>query len=1477
MRSSFSVRSLSATLSLVVLAGLLVQLGAPARSLAAVPSPNLVAQASVPGQTGKASANLLGNYDIRVLGSTELAALLRAYLPGGNKGIADIARANAGAMRTGLAQFAGRVPGAEATFSPLTGSAELVRSSQGALSAADPRRDGLAIVNDYLYGAKAVYGLSDVQVSALQFLGESVSPRSGLRMVRLEQQIDKLPIFQSETRFILDRDGRIIRSVGLLIPNGSIVPNVQPIAATDALHRALVSVGIDTPAAAFQVEKSNPLGTVTEWTSTDPRLTGPSNATLVYFPIAPGLLVPAWSTLTTTTGPGDWYTLIDAGTGTLLWRKNTRADADHATTATADHAPATQATLMHGQPASASVVGTDAGSSLQPSVSAVSTQQARFSVYVQADGVTPADSPAPQSPSTAAPGAGTQYPEITRTIVNMLTAQDITASPDGWITDGITTTIGNNVDAYVDRLAPNGPDTGTIDNNGRPFGNPDANALSRDFLGTTPRNYTYTPAPSGSDPEAGDTPTGVTATQVNFRRGAVTQLFYISNWYHDQLYNLGFNEAAANFQNTNFSGMGAGGDRVLAEVQDSSGTNNANFNTQPDGTPGRMQMFRFTGPNIDRDASLDAEIVIHELTHGLSNRIIGNADGLIWSPGQGMGEGWSDFYALSLLNNTNADDPNGQYASGAYSLYKFFGLAFTDNYVYGIRRFPFSTNNTVNPLTWADVDDTTFNASGGIPISPLGFELGGGLEVHNSGELWTLSLWEVRSRIIADPAGANGDVPTGNQTMLQLVTDAMKLTPLNPSFIEARDALIDADCATNACANERWIWEGFADRGLGYPARAPLKQVGYANVGHMGVAESFNLPNLDVQTVTINDSQGNNNAAIDPGEPIYLNVTLLNPWQNAAQGVISATATLSSTTPGVTIRDNTATYGAIPAAGSATGDSFLVFLGTGATCGQSLSFTITITSTLGTTTIPYTPRIGTASGTGTPVTYTRTIAGGLTIQDNRPQGAVDSLTITDDFAIADLNFRVDDLRHTFPGDVTALLRAPNGYGTDLIAYTGGGVAGGGNGDNFINTVIDGQSTNDLLLAQNSQAPYTGSWAPVYNAGFWSMVEPGSFPDPVDQLSRVNGLSTQGVWKILVADNFQFDSGTLNAWSLIVTPVNYTCTPFAPTALVAGTKTVVGNYVPGGSITYTVTLTNTGSADQADNAGDEFTDVLPSNLTLVSATATSGNAVATVGTNTVTWNGTLLALGGSTTITINATINPNTGGAAISNQGNISFDADGNGINESSAVTDDPSTAAANDPTVFNVVANTATATATATATSTSTNTATSTPTNTATSTATGTATTTSTATASPTGTATNTTTATASPTGTATNTTTATTTRTATASPTGTAASTTTATPTNAATATTTRTATASPTGPAVATSTATSPPTTAGPSTTATSPAATASTTGTPSTTTGTPTTPTATSPVSNPSRVYLPIVRLEPPLPSCPFPPLCQLIPSP
>ncbi len=151
-----------------------------------------------------------------------------------------------------------------------------------------------------------------------------------------------------------------------------------------------------------------------------------------------------------------------------------------------------------------------------------------------------------------------------------------------------------------------------------------------------------------------------------------------------------------------------------------------------------------------------------------------------------------------------------------------------------------------------------------------------------------------------------------------------------------------------------------------------------------------------------------------------------------------------------------------------------------------------------------------------------------------------------------------------------------------------------------------------------------------------------------------------------------------------TPVNNSATDSdtidaAPAgADVTGTKTAAGTFVPGGNVTYTIVLTNNGAGAQGDNTGNEFSDVLPAQLALTSATATNGTA-ATAG-NTVTWNGSIPA-GGSVTITINASILPSATGT-ISNQGTIFYDPEGDGTNTSSRQTDDPAAGGASNPTIF---------------------------------------------------------------------------------------------------------------------------------------------------------------------------------------------------
>jgi uncharacterized repeat protein (TIGR01451 family) len=1194
-----------------------------------------------------------------------------AARPGAAKAGLERAQARAATIKAAIETKQKTMPGLQVRLSPLTGGAEVVRNRRGTLTNASGGSNE-TIARGFLTSNGGLYGLDAGDVSDMVVTGSSAGGRSGLRMVRMEQRIDGRPVFQSETRFLIDRSGRLVSSMGRVVPSARTVAprvkNEELLTPAVAIAKLLQAEGRTVDAASFSVSPA--AGEWIQIDETDDYAVGPIFARQMLFPLGPGQLVPVWALVVTTEGENDWYAMVDSETGDVLWRKNIRHEA--------------------------------------------STHDARFRVFVQADGRTPADSPAPGSPNANAVGSNTQFPFLPPTIVSMHAVYSPTASQNGWIDDcpgGICTanetqTLGNNVLACLDRTvggaATNQCDVDAnslLDGNGRPTGNPDTNTRNRDFLGIGPRdfetNFLPPPQTTPADAEVGQNATGNGVPQTIFRRGAVTHLFYVTNWYHDELYALGFDEGSANFQQINFGGGPGALDRVLADAQDGSGTNNANFSTPPDGLPGRMQMFRFINMIVDRDGDLDADIIVHELTHGTSNRLVGNAAGLNWEPAGGMGEGWGDFYALSMLNNTNADDPNGQYPMGGYSTYKLAGAGFLDNYIYGIRRYPYTTNNSINPHTWEDIDDVTFDLTGGIPGDPRNASITGAMQVHNAGTIWANSLWEVRSRVIADPAGANGDVPTGNTTMLQIVTDGLKMTPIDPSFTDGRDALFDADCATNACANEASIWGGFADRGLGYKSAAPYRIIYGPNFsGHQSVHESFSVPYLDVldplTDVAIDDSASNNNGDIDPGEAFRLNVTLFNPWRAASKAVTAgAVATLTTSSPDVTIFDNTATYPAIAPQASAPGnDTFMMTLSTTALAGQSLDFSLSVTSNLGTTVTTFRLRVGTRNGTDPVVTYTRDTNPDLAIPDapnaGGGRGVFDTMAVTDDYEIADIDFRADSVTHDFVGDLTLLLRSPHGTGVDFISVIDGFNDFGG--IDLVDMVIDDDlpplPENDMVQANDTDAPYTKSWLPVFNAP-WTVLAFGLPNDPIGNLSYMDGESTPGTWSVFASDQFGPDTGTLNAWSILVTPVHFDITAFSPAVLVTSpTKTVSGTFEVGGTVTYTVTITNSGTDPQGDNAGDEFVDVLPSSLTLVSANATSGTAAANIGTNTVTWNGTLAPLGGSVTITITATVDAGTQGTVISNQGTVNYDSNNDNTNDASVLTDDPSVGGASDPTNF---------------------------------------------------------------------------------------------------------------------------------------------------------------------------------------------------
>ncbi len=501
---------------------------------------------------------------------------------------------------------------------------------------------------------------------------------------------------------------------------------------------------------------------------------------------------------------------------------------------------------------------------------------------------------------------------------------DVTASPFGWHdTNGTagaeyTITRGNNTHAYND----------IFDNNSSIGDEPDGGAsLDFNFPINLASNSPYT-----------------------YVDGAVTNLFYWCNIMHDVWYRYGYDEVSGNFQVNNYGNGGIAADHVRAEAMDGSGTNNANFGTDEDGSSARVQMYLWTSdplptapaqtltitapssiandydmlpaqfgatlpsppltglvveaddgvaPNSDACTSLsngaaingnialidrgncefgvksleaqnngaiaviicgnntdpifpmgpgavgasvtipcimvsqadcatirvelangiqaeigasatnpipmpgpsgvtgdlDNGIIVHEYTHGISIRLTGGpGTGSCLSNAEQAGEGWSDWFALVMT--TNATHSGGDRRGiGTYATNE----PITGT---GIRTYPYSTDMTIDPHTYADINNES------VP--------------HGVGSVWCVAIWDLYWRLV-DDYGYDPDLYTGtggNNLAMQLVLDGLKLQSCNPTFIDARDAIIAADLANNGGANECLIWEVFARRGIGYSATA---------------------------------------------------------------------------------------------------------------------------------------------------------------------------------------------------------------------------------------------------------------------------------------------------------------------------------------------------------------------------------------------------------------------------------------------------------------------------------------------------------------------------------------------------------------------------------------------------------------------------------------------------------------------------------
>ena len=831
----------------------------------------------------------LPNYDIR----TDKDALAKVESYRSAAGLSDLAvKTQRNAFKSGEASLRERVPTLKIEYNSDIRTPEVIGPdvSRGRHFLTPPAaiRDGkhAPVLIDFLKENTSLIGVSSGEIDTLKIAADYTNPDGNLSFVELNQEINGVPVFRGEVKAGFTKRGEIIRVINNLAPglaDSAISADFGE--ALEAVKAGARHINVDPSTIDLAENAADSDGLKRTFGTGDSATT----AEKMYFPTEPGVAVPAWRVLIWRP-VNAFYIIVDAHTGTMLWRKNITED---------------------------------------------QTQSSTYSVYTNPNAmINVADNPFPMTPGPLSPN-GAQGAAISRATISRIGNEaPYGFNNNGWITDGVTVTDGNAIQAGLDRDGSDGVDP-----------NSEASSASRNFV--------YTFSPFNPNTNSGDQPVPTTQTYPGsaYQQGSVTQLFYITNWYHDELYRLGFTEQARNFQQDNFGRGGVGNDRVRGEGQDTSGTNNANFSTPADGGRGRMQMYLWSGPNPDIDGNFDADVVIHEFSHGLSNRLHGNGSGLSLNMSRGMGEGWGDFYGHSLLSEPT-DPINGIYTTGSYDTYLSSG--FVNNYYYGIRRFPkavraFTGANGKphNPLTFADADQTQLNVSdGAFPRGPFGS--GTADQVHNLGEIWSSALWEVRARFVTRLGWA-----VGNRKALQLVTDGMKLAPLGPTFLTERDAIIAAAqgsaLAPEAGVDAVDVWQGFATRGIGYSAS--IQNTGTGN-GSTRVTEAFDVPNI-VQTpaMTISDTSGNGTGAPDPGETLTFTIPLTNFGGADATGV-----TLSIVGAGST------SYGTI-ASGEMVSRVVNYTVPADTACGSVITLTFNIASSIGNSSFTKQLAIGQPSAT----------------------------------------------------------------------------------------------------------------------------------------------------------------------------------------------------------------------------------------------------------------------------------------------------------------------------------------------------------------------------------------------------------------------------------------------------------------------------------------------------------------------------------
>lgn len=436
------------------------------------------------------------------------------------------------------------------------------------------------------------------------------------------------------------------------------------------------------------------------------------------------------------------------------------------------------------------------------------------------------------------------------------------------------------------------------------------------------------------------------------------------------------------------------------------------------------------------DDAEDADVVIHELGHGLHDWL--TAGGL--SQVNGLSEGLGDYFCQSYSRSL------GQWTS-----------------VEAPFHWTFSWDGH-NEFWGGRITNTAATYPGGL----VG-------QVHSDGQIWATSLMRIWNTV----GRANTD---------RAVCEGIAMTNSGTNQDDAAQAVLAAAIAL-----------GYSQSDINAFVSS-FQTTGYS----VSVGVDYVSAASDDQCAS---DPSNENGTIEPGEEVEIRVSV----EAASTSHTGVTGTLTSSTPGVTIIDGSATWPNLAPGVPTLSDApyFRVSLAENVPCLSTVDFQLTLSSN---------------EGGPFPMSFSRSVGasldpGGLplAIPDNNIAGTTSVLNVGQNVSLTDVNVRVE-ITHTWVGDLFIKLRSPLGTEVTLLDRPGVPTSQFGCDNDNMNVTFDDAAAQVLEAFCSGANPwFTG---PARAVGL---------------LSAFNGQSSQGDWTLTVSDRAGQDTGTLVDWELITTP------------------------------------------------------------------------------------------------------------------------------------------------------------------------------------------------------------------------------------------------------------------------------------------------------------------------------------------------------